>query len=145
MSYQPVGGKNKKEAEVTDALMGALEFVAKLAMWVGLAATLVSAGLLIYYVIVYSGGTPPSADPKGMIETFRKILTTGLLAFFIGSAYLFWGEGWMEIVQIIVSVLFFLAPQLGTLAMPSIATSTSGIPLLALVAIRTSAMGAGIV
>jgi hypothetical protein len=146
MSYQPVGKKNHKESEVTDALMGALEFFAKLIMYAGLLATIVGAGFLIYYVVLYSGYKPPTGgDPKMLVETFRKILTTGLLAFFIGSAYLFWGEGWMEMVQIIVSVLFFLAPMLGPMAFPNAATSSTGIPMLALVAIRTSAMGAGIV
>ena len=144
MSYQPVG-KNKKESEVTDALMGGLGAFAKFVMWAGLLATIVSAGFLIYYVVLYSGTPPAGADPKPLIETFRKILTTGLLAFFIGSAYLFWGEGWMEMIQIIVSVIFFLAPQLGTMVFPSAANSSTGVPMLALVAIRTSAMGAGIV
>lgn len=145
MSYQPAGKKH--ESELTEGLMGALETLAKLLMWLGLGATLVGAGFLIYYVAIYSGSTTQLAgtDPKALIETFRKILTTGLLAFFIGSAYLFWGEGWMEMVQIIVSVLFFLAPTIGPLLLPTVGSSSSGVPMLALIAIRTAAMGAGIV
>src|SRR5690349_4066749 len=98
MSYVPPGMSNKKkESEVTEMLVGALTFFAKLIMWLGLLATLVGAGFLIYYAILYTGSTPAhaAADPKGLIETFRKLLTTGLLAFYIGSAYLFWGEGWI--------------------------------------------------
>ncbi len=138
----------KKESEAMAMLMGALSFLAKLIMWLGLLATLVGAGFLIYYAVLYTGSAPPKAagtDPKELIETFRKILTTGLLAFYIGSAYLFWGEGWMEMIQILLSVLLFLAPTIGPMAMPSMANTDSGIPMLALVALRTSAMGAGIV
>src|SRR5690242_15961536 len=134
MAYVPTGNK-KKEAETTEMLVGIISGIAKFIMWVGLLASLVGAGFLIYYFVRYSGSPPAGApDPKDLIETFRKILTTGLLAFFIGSAYLFWGEGWMEMIQIIVSVIFFLAPSLGPIAVPSAATSTTGIPMLALVA-----------
>jgi hypothetical protein len=51
----------------------------------------------------------------------------------------------MEIVQILLSVTFFMAPTLGPIAEPSILTSNTGIPMLALIALRTSAMGAGVV
>ena len=145
MSYTP--SHKKKESEVMESFMGALEFFAKLLLWVGLLATLVGAGFLIYYVILYSNGTPPpgGSDPKALIEIFRKVLTTGLLAFFIGSAYILWGEGWMEMIQIIVSVVFFLAPQLMTMVIPTAENAPSGIPMLALIAIRQSALGAGVV
>jgi hypothetical protein len=144
MSYVPAG-KNKKESEVTDTLMGALETFAKLVMTLGAVAIVIGAGFLIYYVVIYTGTGPSGGDPKHLIETFRKILTTGMLAFFVGSAYLFWGESWMEILQIVLSVAFFFAPTLGPIIEPSIATSSTGIPMLALIAIRTSAMGAGII
>lgn len=147
MSYTPArDSKSKNESEATEALMNWLFGVAKVAMWLGLLASLVGAGFLIYYVVLYSGAPPTgAADPKSLIEIFRKLLTTGLLVFFVGSAATFWGEGWMEMIQIIVSVVFFLAPTLGPMADPSISSSSTGVPMLALIAIRTSAMGAGIV
>jgi len=148
MSYVPPGMKNspKKESEVTEMLVGALTFLARLVMWLGLIATVIGVGFLVYYCVLYTGPVPPKGgDPKDLIETFRKILTTGLLAFYIGSAYLFWGEGWMEMVQILLSVALFLAPTIGPMAMPSMTNSMTGIPMLSLVALRTSAMGAGIV
>jgi hypothetical protein len=143
MSYVPVG--QKKDNETADVLMGALETFAKLVMYLGLIATLIGAGFLIYYTIIYTGTGPAGGSPKALIESFRKILTTGMLAMFAGSAFLFWGEGWMEVAQIVLSLGFFFAPTLGPIAEPSISTSSTGIPMLCLVALRTSAMGAGIV
>src|SRR2546430_1997224 len=112
MSYAQKGNKN--ESEVTEALMGGIGFIAKLLMWAGLLSSLVSFGFLLFYVILFSSGSTntAAANVHDLIETFRKVLTGGLLSFFIGSAYLFWGEGWIEVVQLLVSVLFFLAPTL---------------------------------
>jgi len=144
MSFAPKA-PSKNDRETTETLLRGIEGICKVLMWGGLVASVVAFGFLIFYVYLFSSGnTSMSADQiHSYIETFRKILTGGLLAFFLGSAYVFWGEAWMEAVQIIVSVLFFLAPTIVPMALPA-ADSKEG-SLLAMLAIRQAAMGAGIV
>src|SRR5438105_1315150 len=131
MSYQPQP-KGRSENEITETLLNGIEFLAKALMWLGLVSSVVSLGFLVYYVVMFSSGS--TADAKtatDLIELFRKVLTGGLLAFFLGTAYLFWGEGWMEIVQILSSLACYAAPIYFPLILP--AAGSNPVALLATV------------
>lgn len=142
MSYTPKP-KSHSEQQITEGLLSVLEFIAKLLMWAGLAASLVSLSFLIYYVVLFSGtATADKNAAQGFIELFRKVLTGGLLAFYIGSAYLFWGEGWMEIVQILSALACYTAPIYFPMILPS---SNTGVALVATIGMQHAGLGAGIV
>ena len=53
--------KGRSENEVTEAVMGILDGIARFLMWIGLAATVVSLGFLIYYAVVLSSGAAGAA------------------------------------------------------------------------------------
>jgi hypothetical protein len=146
MSYTPKP-KSQTEHEVAETLLSGIEFLAKLLMWLGLAASLASVGFLVYYVVIFSGGGAPDAkaaqSAQDFIELFRKILTGGLLAFFLGSAYLFWGEGWMEAIQILTSVGCYAAPIYFPMLLPN--SGTDRVALLATIGMQRAGLGAGIV
>lgn len=142
MSYNPKP-KGPSESEITEGFFKVLEVIAKLLMWAGLIASLLSLTFLIYYVVLFSGST--TADKvaaQGFIELFRKVLTGGLLAFYIGGAYLFWGEGWMEIVQILSALACYTAPIYFPMILPGAST---GVALVATIGMQHAGLGAGIV
>jgi hypothetical protein len=143
MSFTPKAGKS--ERETTESLFKALDAICRLVMWVGLVATVIAFGFLLFYVILFSTSDPKldMNQVRGFIEMFRKVLTAGMLAFFIGSAVAYWGEAWMEGVQIVTAVLFFLSPTIVPMILPNAASKEGA--MLALLGIRAAAMGAGIV
>ncbi|MEA2552392.1 MAG: hypothetical protein QOJ65_568 [Fimbriimonadaceae bacterium] len=135
--------KGRNESEISETLMSGLDFLAKALMWLGLLASVVSLGFLIFYVFFFANAAPTQNldQIKTLVELFRKVLTFGLLAAFIGSAFLFWGEGWLEIVQLVISLFCYFAPALASLFIGNI----SGVSAFALSGLQRAGMGAGIV
>lgn len=136
--------KGKSENELTETVMGILDGIARFLMWAGLAATVVSLGFLIYYAVVLSSGAAGSAatNATNLIEIFRKVLTGGMLALFLGSAFIFWGETWLGIVQILLAGGCIFAPTLFPALLGSSGTGAAGTALLGM---QRAGMGAGII
>lgn len=137
--------RGKNESEITQAILDVIEGIAKLLMWAGIVATVVSLGFLLYYTFVFSGSSkmPTGDTAKNLIELFRKVLTGGMLSFFVGSAYLFWGAGWLGIVQILIAAFCVTAPM----TFPAIlgAGNMNPMSVFALVGIQRAGMGAIVV
>jgi hypothetical protein len=137
--------KDKSEKEVTEAVFSVLDGVAKFIMWVGLVGALVGVGFLVYYVVLFSGAAPKTTpeQAKSLIETFRTVATAGLLALFVGAAYLFWGEAWMEVAEIFIALGCIFAPNYVPLLLSPGAANP--VALTALLGLQRAGMGAGVV
>jgi hypothetical protein len=94
-----------------DAFFGFLESGARLLLWGGLIASLLAAIFLVYTYITFAGGTTASPDQAAAnIAMFRKLLVAGVIAGFVGSTYLFWGEELLGALQLVGAGLLYFAP-----------------------------------
>lgn len=135
----------RNESEITQTILDMIEGVARFLMWAGIVASAVSLGFLIYYAVLFSGSSTVAAteQAKGLVETFRKVLTGGLLGAFVGSAYLFWGAGWLGAVQVVIAAFCCTAPITFPLAMGS--GNINPMTLFALAGLQRAGYGAAVV
>lgn len=113
-----------------DAFSAFLDGVAKFVMWIGLAATLIALGFLIYTYSMFAGsgagvGTAGVTVDQALsnVDMFQKILLAGVIAAGVGSTYLFWGEDILGPAQLGFAAILFFSP----LYLPSILGSGHGI------------------
>ncbi|HEY3781609.1 MAG TPA: hypothetical protein VGL56_11025 [Fimbriimonadaceae bacterium] len=93
--------------DADDAIGNFLDMAAKVCFYGGLAATVVSVGLLLFYYFT------PHSDPGAVLNNvalFGKVLVAGTLAGAVGSTYLFWGEELMHGIQLIIAAILFFTP-----------------------------------
>lgn len=134
----------KSEKEVTEAVYSVLDAGAKFFMFAGLIAALIGVGFLVYYVVLFTGSAPKTTpeQAKSLIETFRTLATIGLLCLFVSSAYLFWGEAWMEVTEIFVALGCIFAPNYVPLLISPV---SDPVALTALLGLQRAGLGAGVV
>lgn len=108
------GGGPAPAREVSEGLIEFLSGVARFLMWVGVLATVVSVGGLVYTCFVFSGSNPPTSPDEAIsnIGIFDKILMGGVLALGVSSTYLFWGESFLAAAQLLLAALLFFSPVL---------------------------------
>ncbi|AIE84290.1 hypothetical protein [Fimbriimonas ginsengisoli] len=132
MSY----GGRRSGMDLSESFQNFLDGAAKLVAGLGGLATLGSAGFLIFLCFRFGGNAADFrlADAQANIDTLQKVLTVGVIALSIGTAYMWWGFEMLGPVQLIVAAVLFCAPMY----LPSITGTPSGNALTA----SNNAMGA---
>src|SRR5438132_12583962 len=97
--------------DTVDFLPRVLDTVARFLFWVGILATVVGLGFLVYTVFVFAGSGANTNVPQALanVDICRKILLGGVLGLGIGSSYLFWGEETIGPIQLIAAAALFFA------------------------------------
>ncbi len=99
--------------ELSETFQLFLMGVARFLFWGGSLLALAAVGLLVYTAVTFMDGSAQNVVAATQnIETFRKILSVGLLATMVGSTYLFWGEEILAALQLIVAGLCYFSPAL---------------------------------
>lgn len=125
--------------ELEEGLVSVLDSIVRFLLWAGLISTVVSSGFLVYTFIVFAGEAPASAaQATSNIEIFQKVLMVGAAALGVGSAFVFWGEETLAIIQLVVAGLMYFAPLL----LPTVAAGgqVSAVGSRALGALQTGGM-----
>lgn len=109
MKKQP-GGSGHFDPE--DTFGSLIEGAARLAFWLGLLATFVSIGFLLFAYSKFSGQAPPTEveQAKSNIEILAKVLLAGVVGILVGTTFMFWGEETMPILQIAGAAALWTSP-----------------------------------
>lgn len=107
------------------------EALFRFVMLVGLVASALGLGFLLYTYFVFAGGGPADATQQAMrnAELFGKILLGGLIATGLSTAYLFWGEEVLGPMQLLAGLLVVAAPWY----LPQLASQDAPTPVAAVV------------
>ncbi len=130
--------------EIEEGLVSVLDSIVRFLLWAGLLATVVAGGFLVYTFIAFAQGTPASAaQATSNIEVFQKVLLAGVAALGVGSAFVFWGEETLGVIQIGIAALLYFAPLL----LPTIASGGQVSPVgsRALGALQSGGMIFGVI
>ena len=82
--------------------------IAKVLAYLGGVASLLSFGLLIWYAFSFSSGSPTKEAVSMALSNIllaRNVLALGLIGFGVGTAFMWWGEPKLPIVQVVVAAL----------------------------------------
>lgn len=110
MSKQPK--YTSTSGEVGDAFAGFLDTVARMLFWAGIVLTLVCTIILVHQFQAAAGNVSGFNEAQAVanIELFGKLLIAAVVAVFVGSTYMFWGEDILPAIQIIGSLLLYFGP-----------------------------------
>ncbi len=89
-----------------------LENAARLLFFAGAGAAIIALGFLGYTYFLFMGGGAPAGAHQAIsnVELFEKLLLAGLLSVSVSTAYLYWGEETLGVLQIVAAGAFFFAP-----------------------------------
>ena len=110
MAKQPSYHDYKSDG--ADPLIAALDSLARLLLWGGIFATVVGLGFLIYTYQTFSGGGVSASEAQALtnIAIFSKILLAGVLALGVSTAFSFWGEETLGVLQLGFAAALYFAP-----------------------------------
>lgn len=132
MSKPRGGGGPAPARDVSEGLIEFLSGVARFLMWVGILATVISVGGLVYTCLVFSGGGAPTSPDEAIsnVGIYDKILMGGVLALGVSTSYLFWGEAFLAAIQLIGGGLLFFSPVILDMAGLAKPANTAGLPAI---------------
>lgn len=96
---------------IQDAFTTLLDNVARLLFWGGALLTLAGVALLL---VTFNSAAFATAQqiPQAMsnIDIFNKVLLVGVIALFVGSTYMFWGEETLAVFQLLLAGILIFGP-----------------------------------
>lgn len=109
---KPKGVGPAPTREINEGFIELLSTLARLLMYAGILATLISGGFLVYTSAILSGPTPPNNPDQALtnISILEKFLFGGVLALGASTTYMFWGESLLGAIQLLAAALLYFSP-----------------------------------
>ena len=118
---------------LSEAFQDLLGNVARVVLGLGVVATLIATGLLIFTCFRVASDPSVTADALNNVKTFRTVLMFGTIGVAVGASFLFWGEELSTILMLVFAAVLFFAPAW----VPMIASGTNQATAEALSALQT--------
>lgn len=94
-----------------EPFMQMVEWLSRVLIWTGVVGTLGGIAFLIFTYVTFSGGIAAAdAQALGNIDIFSKILLVGLVCIGISSAFVWWGEETLAVLQLSLGAALYFAP-----------------------------------
>lgn len=99
--------------DLTDTFLTFLGGLARFLIWVGVFATAIGLGFLLFNVFAVNAGTPGQTEQAMTnIHMLGKVLDAGIAALVVGLSFSFWGEETLGVLIVLGSAALYFAPAL---------------------------------
>ena len=99
--------------DLTDTFLTFLGGLARFLIWVGVFATVIGLGFLLFNVFAVNAGTPGQTEQAMTnIHMLGKVLDAGIAALVVGLSFSFWGEETLGVLIVLGSAALYFAPAL---------------------------------
>lgn len=94
-------------------LEGLLDATFRFALTASALVTLICLAFLVFYYVKFAGGSQPEGAQQalGLIGAFSKGLIAGSVVLAISTAYMFWGEEVLGVLQLMFAGALYFSPQ----------------------------------
>lgn len=118
---------------LSEAFQDLLANVARVVLGLGVVATLIATGLLIFTCFRVASDPTVTADALRNVDILRQVLLFGTIGVAVGASFLFWGEELNTVFMLLFAALLFFAPAW----VPLIASGTNEASAKALGALQS--------